>query len=102
MMKVAARRNDVSLFVPLLLAFAALAIIAVTLPMSGVHVPGERHLQALFDRVPQPWKPPKPVYVPAPNPADAGVLAPAAPAPATGAVSSSGSVIVVPAQPAAT
>ena len=82
-------RTQLSLFVPLLLIFGALAIIAATLPFSGVHIPGERRLQAVLARIPQPWKPPKPVYVAAPDPADAAAAlvpaAPAAPAPGTAA-----------------
>ena len=49
-------REPLGAAVPLLLVCGAVAVTAVTLPLSGVHVPGQRTLQALLDRVPQPWK----------------------------------------------
>jgi tetratricopeptide (TPR) repeat protein len=65
--QVAPRRSGAPLFVPVLLAALALAVVVATLvatlSMSGVRVPGRRTLQAVLDRVPQPWKPPRPAYV---------------------------------------
>jgi hypothetical protein len=75
----ARRRADGSLFFPILLALTCIAILAVTLPLSGVHIPGQRHLQAILDQIPQPWKPPRPVYVAPPDPEHV------APAPVTAA-----------------
>ncbi len=65
----ASRRRQVSLFVPTLLAITACAALLATVPWERmhVHVPGQRHLQAVLDRVPQPWKPPRPQYVPLPD-----------------------------------
>jgi tetratricopeptide (TPR) repeat protein len=57
------RRREAPLFVPALLAIACLATLAFTIPFSGVHIPGSRRIHALLDRLPQPWKPPRPVYV---------------------------------------
>ena len=67
------RQPRVSLFVPVLLLFVALAVIVATLPISGVHIPGQRHLQAWLEKAPLPWKPPRPVYVAAPDRSDASL-----------------------------
>lgn len=75
----ASRQRQASLFVPMLLAIAACAVLLATVPWERVHVhvPGQRHLQAVLDRVPQPWKPPRPQYIPLPDPSTAPDMAPA-------------------------
>jgi tetratricopeptide (TPR) repeat protein len=91
----ASRRRQASLFIPTLLAIAACAALLATVPWERVHVhvPGQRHLQAVLDRVPQPWKPPRPQYVPLPDP-------PAAPAASRApAASEAGAAPAAPAQP---
>ncbi|MBI3973133.1 MAG: C39 family peptidase [Chloroflexi bacterium] len=77
--RAAGSRSDHSLFVPVLLVVACLAALVITLPFSGVHLPGERRLYVLLDRIPQPWKPPRPLYVLPPDPAEVAAL-PADPA----------------------
>jgi tetratricopeptide (TPR) repeat protein len=61
------RRAEGSLFFPAALLLVGVVLLAVTLPLTGVTIPGSRRVAALLDRVPQPWKPPRPVHVPPPD-----------------------------------
>jgi hypothetical protein len=74
------RRSDVTFFGPLLLFLVALVVLAGTLPASGVQIPGARRAQALLNRIPQPWKAPRPTHVLPPDTA-AGIVPAAAEAP---------------------
>lgn len=60
------RGSGATLFGPLLLFLGGLAFLVVTLPMGGLDLsglPGGRRVMALVDRVPVPWKAPRPVHV---------------------------------------
>jgi hypothetical protein len=84
------RRAGRLAFVPLFVALlVAGGLVAAALPLTGVHIPGARRVQAFVDALPLPWKAPRPEFVPLPEaaappqaPAQAQpTAAPATPAP---------------------
>ncbi|MGH2351405.1 MAG: hypothetical protein ACRDI2_08085, partial [Chloroflexota bacterium] len=53
-----------------LLALTGLTAFSVAVPLGGMplpHIPGERTLHRLLNRLPQPWKPPRPAHVALPD-----------------------------------
>ncbi|MGH2350969.1 MAG: C39 family peptidase [Chloroflexota bacterium] len=96
------RQPEFSAFVPVLLAVAALITLVATMPLSGVQVPGTRRLQAALDRIPQPWKPPRPIYVPPPEvapPAEPNAAIAARPAPSSETAATAQPVEAAPSAP---
>ena len=78
-------RLEASRFLLPLLLLIGLGLLAWTLPMAGVRIPGMSRVARLIDSIPFPWEPPKPVHVPLPEvpaavPVDSAPVAPAAPA----------------------
>ncbi len=77
------RRGELPARLPLVLALLGALALVVTLPLAGASLPGMRRAQALVNRLPLPWKAPRPEYVPVPETAaPAAVLAQVTPAPA--------------------
>src|SRR5687768_18975 len=71
-------RRDFPILLPALLVLVGLAVLAVTLPLAGVHVPGMGRVSRMIDSIQFPWEPPKPVHVPLPEGAAPAGAAPAA------------------------
>ncbi|HEX2033990.1 MAG TPA: hypothetical protein VHS99_07385, partial [Chloroflexota bacterium] len=59
-------RAEHSAFIPTVVLVVGTLAVLVTLPYGSWRIPGARRVQAVLDHIPQPWKPPRPEYVPAP------------------------------------
>jgi len=87
------RREEVSLFWPVVLFTVGLALLVWTLPLTGVRIPGMSRISAMAGAIPFPWKPVRPVHVLLPE------ASLAAPATAAGVVPDTRTVPGAPAGP---